>query len=479
MLKIRRNQKSAKGLTLLLALIFMLGMLPQTVMAARDQNDPIITNRTEGWPKASEKDCDYVCLYDTSTDTVLINKGMDVQTPPASLTKIMTVLVALERGNLDDMVAMTQTGVDFAVSGSSNLYTVLGESFTLRDMLYGTLLASANDMATQVAEYIGGGSVDNFVAMMNERAKEIGCTGTNFVNACGMPADGHVSTAHDMALISAEAIKNDTFREMVSTVNYTIAATDIYAAREITNHHPSLASPDAYGFQGVIGGKTGYTDAAGNCLVTYVERDGRLIVCVTMHGDGIGACLQDTSEMITYAYVKWVLRNVKPKEGEELVAGGKVLTPKKKKIKNCDKNETVTDNGDGREKVENVYLWKGTEVGRATILRPKPTPVPTETPTPQPAAPETGAPQGTESTAGTGYGAFFGESGAENAQTGTAANALTTDKAQAAQAEEAPKVQLPFGITMNRAPFISIAVLALLILLGIILILLTIALRKK
>ncbi len=331
--------------------------------------DPIRTNNLDGWPKASEKLSDYVCVLDTSTDTVLIDKNMDVMTPPASLTKIMTTLVALENGNPDDRIRMTEAGLKYAASGSSNLYTTEGESFLLKDMLYGVMLASANDMATQVAEHIGGGSVDNFVAMMNDKAAELGCTGTHFINACGMPAEGQVSTAHDMAVISEEALKNEVFREIVSTMSYTIPATEIYAAREITNHHPMLSNPETYPLEGVIGGKTGYTDAAGNCLATYCERDGRLIICVTMHADGIGNCLYDTMKCYKYAYGKWALKKVKTRKGEELIGGGEVLVPKKKKVRNCEKTETVTGTDDGRERVDTVYYWSGVPVGTSSVIR--------------------------------------------------------------------------------------------------------------
>jgi D-alanyl-D-alanine carboxypeptidase len=446
---------------------------------AEESDDPILTNRISGWPKAKAKKSDYVCLYDTTTGTVLLDKNMDVQTPPASLTKIMTTLVALENGNLDDMVAMTEAGLSYAVAGSSNLYTVEGESFALKDMLYGIMLASANDMAQQVAEYIGGGSVDNFVAMMNARAKELGCTGTNFVNACGMPADGHVSTAHDMALICAAAMKNKTFRKIIKTANYTIPATQIYAAREITNHHPSLSEPDTYKLKGVLGGKTGYTDAAGSCLATVVKRDKRTVICIALHAADLPTAFSDTKSAFTYAYSKWKVRNLKAAEGEEITEGGKVLTPAKKTISDCETEETVSDNGDGREKVETVYYWSGVPVGTSTVLR-EPAKEVTVSSAPAPAESTASGTAGNEAASG----ALSAEvssaaSAPETASDVQAAADMTAENVVQDEVQAAPQVQLPFGVTMNRTSFISIAVLALLILLGIILILLTIAFRKR
>ncbi len=502
-----------KPLLLLLCLVFVLNGLPAMVFAEEaapeeaaveeaaapeapaaeapapsdDGDDPILTNRLPNWPQAAPKQSDYVCLLDATTDTVLMNKGMDVQTPPASLTKIMTTLVALENGKLDDYVTMTETGVEYAVSGSSNLYTVVGESFTLRDMLYGVMLASANDMATQVAEYIGG-SVENFVDMMNERAKELGCKGTHFVNACGMPADGHVSTAYDMALIAREAMKNETFREITGTTNYTIAASQIYAAREITNHHPSLSSPETYGIRGVIGGKTGYTDLAQNCLVTFCERNGRLLICVTMHAAGIEKSMEDTVEMLQYGYGKWKVAEVETKKGETLKSGGQVVIPKKAKLTDCETKEKVRDLGDGTERVRTTYYWDGVKVGSAVLVRTIAEPESTAQPAASAAAAfppsasgaaaalsAASAAEGAGSAASDAAGSVSSEA-AEGAKSG-AAEAVTTDSAGAKSAMTEQKVVLPFGTTMNKTSFISIAVLALLILLGIILILITIALR--
>ena len=437
----------------------------QTETAA---GDGIAGNSIEGWPSAKAKLSNYICVYDTTTGTVLMDKNMDVQTPPASLTKIMTVLIAIENGDLNADVAMTEAGLALAVAGSSNLYTVDGESFKLKDMLYGIILASANDMATQVAEYIGGGSVDNFVAMMNERAKELGCTGTHFVNACGMPAEGHVSTAHDMALIAEAAFRNETFRDIIGTASYTIPATAIYAPREITSGHPALSDPEGHKLKGVIGGMLGYTDAAGSCMITYAKRSGRTVICVALHAPDADSAFDDTSAAFSYAYKKWKLRSLEVADGEELAGGGKVLTPKNTKIEDCEKEETVTDNGDGRDKIETTYLWAGVPVGTSTVLK-----------THVAEAAASSVSSGTESAESGGMNVLESLAESAEAEPEKPLETAVTDTAVRNEAEAAPQVQLPFGITMNRTSFISIAILALLILLGIILILITIAVRKR
>ena len=473
-----RKMKCTGRFAAFLSIFLILAMLlSQGVYAAEAGEDPIETNRIEGWPKAAEKASDYVCLLDARTGVILINKGMDVQTPPASLTKIMTTLVALENGNLDDRITMTETGTAYAVSGSSNLYTEVGETFTLRDMLYGIMLASANDMATQVAEYIGG-SVENFVAMMNQKAEELGCTGTHFVNACGMPAEGHVSTAHDLALISLAAMQNETFREITGTVHYTIAASEIYAPREITNHHPSISEPENFPIKGVCGGKTGYTDLAQNCLATFAERKGRLMICITLHAQGIGNSYNDTKAAFSYGYSKWKTRTVKPAENEELIEGGKVLTPKKKGIEDCEKEETVTEEEDGRERIETVYYWSGVKVGTSTILREKV--VETETPTPEETADidgtvddGSGTHQGTE----TENPGSASQTEADSLAANSADQELLSSNTTLNEGDD--RVELPYGISIARPAFLVISVLSFLVLLGLILVIISALFRRK
>ena len=479
----------------------------------------IRTNELPNWPKCKDKSSSYVCLLDLMTDTVLIDKNMEIQTPPASLTKIMTVLVAIENGNLDDMVDMTQAGVDLAVAGSANLYTVLGESFKLKDLLYGIMLSSANDMAMQVAEYVGGGSVDNFVAMMNEKAQQLGCKATHFVNPTGLEAEGQLTTAYDFALICKEAFGNPVFREIASTTAYTIPATAIYAARELTNNFPTMSEPDTYKIKGLVGGKTGYTDPALYCLAAYCVRGGRAEVCVLLHCATVEELMRDCKLSFAYGYQKWKTREVALAEGEELVSGGKVLTPKKKTIEDCTTSESVTETEDGREKVDTTYYWSDVQVGTSSILRAKPTPEPTSIPAPVESVAaaadssaaaaagtttDTGAAAGTAADAGAAVGtaAQAGEAAgtaadAAAAQPGAAA-AGTAGGAAGAELTAAPAkegavsgqitasepkasrtVTLPFGVTIKQNSFVAIAVLSLLILIGIIAILLTAIIKKK
>lgn len=342
----------------------------------------VVSNAVANWPQISDTTSDYFCVMDAQTGAILCEKGMDVETPPASLTKIMTTLVAIESGDLDAQVTMTETGVEYAVSGSSNLFTQVGEVFTLRDMLYGTMLKSANDIATEVGEYVGGGSLDNFLSMMNERAAELGCTGTHFANACGMPHEEHHSTAHDLALISQEALKNDLFREIVHTKQYTIPATNLTDARTFENHHKFLVTEE-YAYDGIIGGKTGYTDLAGSCLATYVERDGRTVICIALHCMGMDNCLQDTRKLCDYGLGEF--RNVTvPDVQDKIISGGVVTIPKDGDIAECEVTSSTEVTEEGAERTTSVYTWHGREVGTVVTEKPPVTSTPEPTKAPEP-----------------------------------------------------------------------------------------------
>ena len=279
----------------------------------------VSTNAIAGWPQGENCRSLTACLIDADTGAVLYDKSIGATMAPASITKVMTLLLALERGNLEDRVAMTETGVRYAESGSMNLYTKVGEEFTVEELIYGTFLYSANDMATQLGEYIGGGSIDNFVQMMNDRAAELGCTGTHFSNACGMPDPEHVTTAHDMALIMREGLRREDFRIIINTPSYTIPPTNMTAAeRELTSHNPLLVSP-AYYYPGTIGGKTGYTDSARHTLINAVSRDGMTLIVVTMHAEDAGYAAEDNIRILDYGFNNFAVQSV---GNPELTAGG-------------------------------------------------------------------------------------------------------------------------------------------------------------
>jgi len=211
-------------------------------------------------------------LIDADSGRVMFEKNAELRLPMASTTKIMTALVALERGDPDETVKIMPEAV--GVEGSS-IYLTLGEELTLRELLYALLLASANDAATAIAVHISG-SVDAFAELMNEKASALGLFDTHFKNPHGLDAEGHFTTAHDLAKITAAALKNRTFAEIVSTYKYNIGGKD-GSRRYLVNHNKLLRQYD-----GCIGVKTGYTKADGRCLVSAARRDGMTLIAVTL-----------------------------------------------------------------------------------------------------------------------------------------------------------------------------------------------------
>ena len=285
---------------------------------------PLSIEAAEVWPAAPEIISETGVLMDADTGAILFEKDMDRVLYPASTTKIMTCLLALENGRLTDQVTMTQTGVYYAQAGSSNLQTQVGEVFTLEQLLYGTMLKSANDMATQVGEYIGG-TLEHFVDMMNERAALIGCTNTHFTNACGMPDPAMVTTAHDLALISREALKNETFRQITGTHAYTIPPTNLTPTeRQFTNHNPLLVNPD-YAYPGIIGGKTGYTDSALNTLVTFVGQNGRTLIAATLMASDATYSANDHRALYDYGFASF--ENAEAVPADYVEEGGLITIP--------------------------------------------------------------------------------------------------------------------------------------------------------
>ena len=223
-------------------------------------------------------------VMETSTNTVLYSKNADQPLYPASAVKIMTCLVALENSSLDEQVTMTATGVSGVTDGGANISSQLDEVFTMEQCLYAIMVASANDIALQVAEHVGG-SVDAFVQIMNTRAQELGCTNTVFTNPTGLPDENQHITAHDMALIMEAAMANDTFRTIAATTSYTLPATNVSGGeRVLTNNFTMINSTSDGYYKPCIGGKEGYTEASGSTLVCEASKNNMKLVCIVLNG---------------------------------------------------------------------------------------------------------------------------------------------------------------------------------------------------
>ena len=218
-------------------------------------------------PRAGAVSAQGAVVIDADTGETLFEQNADSRLPMASTTKIMTALVALGEGDLDRVYTVKP---EYAAVEGSSMYLKAGETLSLRDTLYGLMLASGNDAAVAIAGECGG--MNAFVGKMNAKAVELGLTDTHFDNPNGLPSDTHYTTAHELAKITAAALKDPVFRQIVSTKSCTVSG------HALSNHNRLLSMYD-----GAIGVKTGFTRAAGRCLVSAAERNGRTIIAVTLN----------------------------------------------------------------------------------------------------------------------------------------------------------------------------------------------------
>lgn len=260
----------------------------------------IQSNNIPGWPEGPKVMAETAIVMDMDTEEILYAKGIDEKRAPASTTKILTAMLAIEKVPFETQITFTDE-VNNIEAGSTHIGIKPGETLTMKDCAYAILLASANEVSSGVAEYIGT-TVPAFVDMMNQRAKELGCTNTHFVNANGLYDENHYTTARDLAIIAKAAFQNETFREVVKTPYYIVPKTNITdEERWLNNHHKMILQGSEY-YEGCLGGKTGYTEKAGNTLVTYAERNGRKLVCALLADVNIVAQYTDTKALLDYGF---------------------------------------------------------------------------------------------------------------------------------------------------------------------------------
>lgn len=231
-----------------------------------------------------------VVLMEMTSKRVLYQKNAHVKLPMASTTKIMTALVAIENGNLTDVITVPPEAS--GVEGSS-IWLSAGEKHTMEDLLYGLMLSSGNDAAVTIAIHIGG-SVEGFAEMMNAKAKEIGAEDTNFVTPHGLHDKNHYTTAYDLGLISAVAMENPEFSKIVNTRNKTIPWEGSTWDRSLRNKNKII-----WQYDGGNGIKTGYTSNAGRCLVSAANRENMQLVGVVLNCPDM---FEDSKKMLSYGF---------------------------------------------------------------------------------------------------------------------------------------------------------------------------------
>ena len=263
-------------------------------------NQPADTDTVKGWTKGPQIEGESAILVDMLTGAVLYSKNADKAQYPASITKIMTALLGCENLDPSQKFAMTETAArSITESNSSSIYADTGEEFTIKQALMAVMLQSANEMTLAIAE-LSNGSAKKFVEQMNLKARQLGCTNTHFNNPNGLPDETHYTTASDMAKIARAAWFNPTFRKFASTQYFEIPPTNKFAeTRYLLNHHKMMKN-QTYAYDGVLGGKTGYTEAAGNTLVTYARNKNTYLVSVVLQS--VNGAYSDTKALLDYGF---------------------------------------------------------------------------------------------------------------------------------------------------------------------------------
>ena len=255
-------------------------------------------------------------LVEVSTGRIIYEKNSTKKLYPASTTKILTAILVLENCKLDEIVTVRESALNNIPTGYVTCNLQIGEELTVKDLLYALMIPSANDAAYVLAEYVAG-SVENFSTMMNDKARELGCKTTHFVNPNGIHDDSHYSTAYDLYLMSNYAMKNETFRTLVSTTEYTLPATEKYPNEDRvlkTTNELLNENSRKYYYKNAIGIKTGYTSKAGNCLSAAASRDGLEFIAVVLNGgtteDGLNSRYVDSKKLFEYAYDNFTLTKI-------------------------------------------------------------------------------------------------------------------------------------------------------------------------
>ncbi|MCR5202040.1 MAG: D-alanyl-D-alanine carboxypeptidase [Lachnospiraceae bacterium] len=341
-------------------------------------------------------------LMDITTGKVLYEKNPHTKLYPASITKILTTYIAAERSADDEMVEFDRESC-FIEGGAARIwpYTQIGEKISMKDCYYCMMLASANEVCIAVGKHISG-STKKFANLMNKKVKELGLKDTHFTNPNGLHDDNHYTTAYDMAVIGSAALQNPTFRKVTRTKTYNFKKTNkCKQTRYLHNHHNMLTAytTSAYEYKYCIGGKTGYTRAAGNTLVTFAEKNGHKLCCVVMKGQGSKAgapnIYTDTTTLMNYGFANYTLKSVKnsdlklsdsffnkyssffsddnpplklSKEAKVILPRGVSVKEVKQKIEyKMPKSLKVGNNVIGHI----TYTYKGDEVGQSDIIYTK------------------------------------------------------------------------------------------------------------
>ena len=326
------NHISKAVASLFMAIITVFVYMPLTSLAINEnfdnpdddlisQNEQLTDLLSENPEDAPTVSADAYILYDANSGTILRGNNYDVQKEPASMTKVMTILLALEKLEMTDIVtitpemaaAMAEIPGDYVRFGLQE-----GEEITVKDLIYAAELISANDCCLALGMYMGGTEAE-FCAMMNEKAAELGCKNTNFTSAFGYADPENLTTAYDLSLILYEAVANTDFTEISKTYSYTVAPTNKYSdSRELTNANRFIKD-SSFAYDYYVGGKTGFTDTAGFTLCASACKDGRYLVGVVFNAEDSEVRYRDLVSLFEYGFSHYTTVAVSEEEFSSLI----------------------------------------------------------------------------------------------------------------------------------------------------------------
>lgn len=334
------------------------------------------TNGVENWPTGPNVYAASAIVMDIDSGAVLYGKQIDEKRYPASITKLLTVLVALENANLTDKITFTDECLNFLEWDDANIGMRVGEEITLEEALYGVLLASANEVSYAVAKNVGenlGIGYDGFIELMNERAQELGCKNSHWVNANGLHDENHYTTAYDMALIASAVYQKEDFQRIEQTLEYKLGKTNLVDEERILDqNHKMLWSENYYYYPYAKAGKTGYTDQAKTTLVTMADNGNMRLAAVVLGDYGVDA-YEDTRNMFEYGFGnfrKVMLSEQSKSEDIESFADSNayIVLPEAVDFTNVDCEIQLSDtDGNNADMATAVYTYRGNIVGKAEV----------------------------------------------------------------------------------------------------------------
>lgn len=280
---------------------------------------PIASNSYEEWPDGPAVGAQGAILMEAETGTILYEKNIYEHLYPASVTKILTCLIGVEQCQMDETVTMSKEAVFGIPRDSSNVGLDVGEQITVEECLYAILVGSANEAANGLAEHVSG-TMDDFVALMNQRAKELGCENSHFVTTNGLHDENHYTCPYDLALIAQKFFDNELLCKMSSTPTYQIPQSPTQPDDDlIINTHNKLLFPGGkYNYDYIVGSKTGYTNDSRQTLVSCAEKDGMKLICVVMREESPHQ-FDDTISLFEYGFSNFQKLNVAANETEYTV----------------------------------------------------------------------------------------------------------------------------------------------------------------